>query len=134
MRVAARQDEDIARPERERGLSFALHDARALEHDVEDRLAGGRGRVIQFQRSAKQAAQIERTGKVRELDQAVEGIKCARSVVDSTGYSVTILTLSASRSSLAGMPFLRVSVFDTLDISSRSHAMSVGWSGCGSES
>jgi hypothetical protein len=49
-------------------MTLSKHRARAIEHDVIHRFASGRGRVIEFQRTAQQAAQIERAGEVRKLD------------------------------------------------------------------
>lgn len=74
MCIAARQNEDIARFQFERRLTFARYDARAIEHDVIDRFARRRARMIEFERTAQKTTEIERAGKARKLNQAIESV------------------------------------------------------------
>lgn len=124
MRIAARQEENVARVQRDRRMSVPHDLARAVQNDVIDRFARRRFRMIQLERAGEQAAQIERAGKMRELNQSVESVHIRK----PKRYFDT----APANSSAAA--FLRVSESDTLAINARNHATSVDSSGCGSES
>lgn len=129
-------------------MTLAQHRAHVIQHDMIHRFARRR-RVIELQRLAQEAAQVERAGQVRKLDQFVEGIHVSgradgvvRHGTESTGAPPSARYFATSPSSVlsaaslgeSATAFLRVSVSDTFDISVRSQATSVGWSGCGNES